>query len=82
MRCLANGGPFGYAHGRLLALGLHEDLDEALRRSVDYSVSLLSSLFHLPAKVIYLYLSAAADFDVSRCRSSARGAFADSSLAF
>ncbi|MDU4245476.1 MAG: hypothetical protein E7I00_07930, partial [Varibaculum cambriense] len=58
---------------RLLALGLHEDLDEALRRSVDYSVSLLSSLFHLPAKVIYLYLSAAADFDVSQAVDLVRG---------
>lgn len=68
-------GPFGYAHGRLLALGLHEDLDEALRRSVDYSVSLLSSLFHLPAKVIYLYLSAAADFDVSQAVDLVRGVY-------
>ncbi|WP_432624696.1 acetamidase/formamidase family protein [Bifidobacterium sp.] len=65
--------PFAYAGGKLLALGLHEDLDEALRQSVAYSISLLSSLFHLPKKAIYLYLSAAADFDVSQAVDLVRG---------
>jgi len=64
---------FDRADGKLLALGLHEDLDEALRQSVAYSISLLSSLFHLPKKAIYLYLSAAADFDVSQAVDLVRG---------
>ena len=64
---------FACADGKLLALGLHEDLDEALRQSVAYSISLLSSLFHLPKKAIYLYLSAAADFDVSQAVDLVRG---------
>lgn len=73
--------PFAYAEGKLLALGLHEDLDEALRQSVAYSISLLSSLFHLPKKVIYLYLSAAANFDVSQAVDLVRGIHSRISLA-
>ncbi|OZG60664.1 acetamidase [Bifidobacterium lemurum] len=58
--------PFAYARGKLLVLGLDKDLDEALRHSVRRAIEMLASMFHLPERVIYLYLSAAADFDVSQ----------------
>lgn len=68
--CIA---PFAFARGNLLALGLDEDIDEGLRCSVSYSISLLSSLFHLPEKTLYLYMSAAADFDISQAVDLVKG---------
>ena len=68
--------PFAYAHGRLLALGLDEDLDAALRHSVDYAVGLLHHLFGIPERALYLYLSAAVDFDISQAVDLVKGVHA------
>lgn len=65
--------PIAYAHGNLLALGLGDNLDSALRKSVENSIGLLSSLFGLPERVIYLYLSAAVNFDISQAVDITKG---------
>jgi acetamidase/formamidase len=65
--------PIAYAHGNLLALGLGDNLDIALRESVENSIGLLSSLFGLPERVIYLYLSAAVNFDISQAVDITKG---------
>ena len=68
--------PFALAHGDLLVLGLDEDFNIALRRSVFQSVGMLATLTGLPAHVIYLYLSAGANFDISQAVDQTRGVHA------
>lgn len=66
-------GPFGVAHGRLIATGLDVDLDEALRKAVTNAVALLGNLLGFDPQRAYLYLSAAADFDISQAVDVVKG---------
>ncbi|RMI40779.1 acetamidase/formamidase family protein [Streptomyces triticirhizae] len=59
-------GPFAAGHGLLVPTGLDADLNEALRRCVRNAVALLGAVSGLEARQAYLYLSAAADFQVSQ----------------
>lgn len=66
-------GPFGVAHGTLIATGLDEDLDEALRKAVRNAIALLANLVGADPQRAYLYLSAAADFDISQAVDIVKG---------
>ncbi|WP_311663481.1 acetamidase/formamidase family protein [Streptomyces chisholmiae] len=59
-------GPFAAGHGLLVPTGLDADLNEALRRCVRNAVGLLSAVSGLDERQGYLYLSAAADFQISQ----------------
>ncbi|WP_228078633.1 acetamidase/formamidase family protein [Streptomyces profundus] len=59
-------GPFAAGHGLLIPTGLDADLNEALRRCVRNAVALLGAVFGMERRQAYLYLSAAADFQVSQ----------------
>ena len=68
--------PFALAHGNLIAMGMHEDLDEALRRCVRNAVGLIASVFGVPERQAYLLLSAAVDCDVTQAVDLVKGAHA------
>lgn len=59
-------GPFAAGHGLLVPTGLDADLNEALRRCVRNAVALLGAVSGLDERQAYLYLSAAADFQISQ----------------
>ncbi|MBT1173455.1 acetamidase/formamidase family protein [Bifidobacterium sp. MA2] len=66
--------PFAVAHGALIPLGLGDTLDEALAASVDHTIDMLSTMFSLPRRQVYLLLSAAVDFDVTQAVDIVKGA--------
>ncbi|HEY0247921.1 MAG TPA: acetamidase/formamidase family protein [Gryllotalpicola sp.] len=66
-------GPFGRAGGLLLPTGLDGDLDVALQKAVRNGIRLLANLTGADPQRLYLYLSAAADFDISQAVDLVKG---------
>lgn len=58
--------PFAETPDEHIVLGLHHDLDEALRNAVRDALTLLTDRFGIPGPVGLAYLSAAGDFHVSQ----------------
>ncbi|NOW01138.1 acetamidase/formamidase family protein [Isoptericola chiayiensis] len=59
-------GPLARAGGYLVPTGMHEDLDEAMRRAVRAAIALLRARWGMDEHLAYAYLSAATDFDISQ----------------
>ncbi|MEV0094957.1 acetamidase/formamidase family protein [Streptomyces sp. NPDC050738] len=58
--------PFGESDTHWVAIGLHEDLDEAMREAVRAALMFLTTRVGMDAASAYAYLSAAADLEVSQ----------------
>jgi acetamidase/formamidase len=58
--------PFVETDEHWIPIGLHEDLDEAMRDAVRRAITFLESTQGMERHVAYAYLSAAADFEVSQ----------------
>ena len=58
--------PFAETDEHWIAIGLHEDLDEAMRDAVRRALTFLESTVGMERHLAYAYLSAAADFEVSQ----------------
>jgi len=58
--------PFIETDEHWIPIGLHEDLDEALRDAVRRAITFLETRIGMERHLAYAYLSAAADFDVSQ----------------
>lgn len=58
--------PFGETGTHGIPVGLHEDLNEAMRDAVRAALGFLRDRFGLDRHAAYAYLSAAADFEVSQ----------------
>jgi acetamidase/formamidase len=58
--------PFVETDEHWIPIGLHEDLDEALRDAVRRAIDLLETRIGMERHLAYAYLSAAADFEVSQ----------------
>ncbi|MDA8392068.1 MAG: acetamidase/formamidase family protein [Actinomycetota bacterium] len=58
--------PFAETDRHWIVIGLHEDLNEAMRRCVRSAVAFLASKVGMERNIAYAYLSAAADFEVSQ----------------
>lgn len=56
-----------------IAIGLNEDLDEAMKQSVRESVNFLSNQFNLDKAKVYAYLSAGVDYEVSQVVDKTKG---------
>jgi acetamidase/formamidase len=65
--------PFGETPEHWIALGLHRDLNEAMREAVREALRVLADLHQVPADIGYAYLSAAADFVVSQVVDDVKG---------
>lgn len=65
--------PFAETATHWLPLGLHRDLDEAMRRAVRAAVTFLSTTLGMPRHTALAYLSAAADFEVSQVVDDVKG---------
>lgn len=65
--------PFGETSQHWIAVGLHRDLDEAMRHAVREALRVLKDLYDVPADVAYAYLSAAGDFVVSQVVDDVKG---------
>jgi acetamidase/formamidase len=59
-------GPLVQTAEHLVPTGLHEDLDEAVRRCVRAAIALLRARWGLDEHLAYAYLSAATDFNISQ----------------
>ncbi|MEX5707068.1 MULTISPECIES: acetamidase/formamidase family protein [unclassified Parafrankia] len=68
-----SGGPFGETPEHWIAIGLHNDLDEAMRLAVREALRVLRQVRDVPVMVAYSYLSAAADFVVSQVVDDVKG---------
>jgi acetamidase/formamidase len=66
-------GPFGETATHWIPLGLHEDLDEALRRAVRAAIGFLAASQGMDRATALAYLSAAADFEVSQVVDQVKG---------
>ncbi|SCF06610.1 Acetamidase/formamidase [Micromonospora matsumotoense] len=66
-------GPFGETATHWLPVGLHSDLDEAMRRAVRAAVDFLVRTQGMPPQTALAYLSAAADFEVSQVVDGVKG---------
>lgn len=56
-----------------IPIGLHADLDEAMRAAVREALRFCRTRLGLPAHIAYAYLSAAADFEVSQVVNDIKG---------
>lgn len=65
--------PWGETDEHLVAIGLGEDLDEALRAAVRHALALVRQATGLDESTALAYLSAAADFEVSQAVNGVRG---------
>ncbi|WP_426593318.1 acetamidase/formamidase family protein [Cellulomonas sp. McL0617] len=59
-------GPLVQTAEYLVPTGMHEDLDEAVRRCVRAAIALLRARWGMDEHLAYAYLSAATDFDISQ----------------
>jgi acetamidase/formamidase len=59
-------GPIAETPELWIPIGLHEDLDEAMRGCVRQSLDLLTAAYGMDRRHAYAYLSAAADYSVSQ----------------
>jgi acetamidase/formamidase len=65
--------PFAETEKYWIPLGLSEDLDEAMKIAVRESISFLSKQLGIDRRVIYAYLSAAVDYEVSQVVDKTKG---------
>jgi len=65
--------PFGETKEYWIAIGLHPDLNEAMKDAVRESVRFLSEVLGMDRAVAYAYLSAATDFNVSQVVDRTKG---------
>lgn len=65
--------PFGETKEFWIAIGLHPDLNEAMKDAVRESVRFLSEVLGMERAVAYAYLSAATDFNVSQVVDRTKG---------
>jgi acetamidase/formamidase len=56
-----------------IPMGLHQDLDEALRRAVRSALDLLESRLGVERAIAYAYLSAAGDFEITQVVDRVKG---------
>lgn len=66
-------GPFAETATHWLPVGLHEDLNEAMRRAVRAAVSFLVLRHGMDRATALAYLSAAADFEISQVVDKVKG---------
>jgi len=59
-------GPIAETTEYLVPTGMHEDLDEAVRRCVRAAIALLRARWGVDEHIAYAYLSAATDFRISQ----------------
>lgn len=59
-------GPIAETTDHLVPTGMHEDLDEAVRRCVRAAIALLRARWGVDEHIAYAYLSAATDFRISQ----------------
>lgn len=64
---------FGETEKYWIPIGLNEDLDEAMKQSVRESVNFLSNQFGLDRAMVYAYLSAGVDYEVSQVVDKTKG---------
>lgn len=65
--------PFGETVDFWIAIGLHEDLDEAMKDSVRQSIKFLSQSLDMDRATALAYMSAATDFNVSQVVDRTKG---------
>ncbi len=65
--------PFAETDTHWIPMGMHEDLDEALRRAVRAAIEFLVSRFGAEPSLAYAYLSAACDFEVTQVVDRVKG---------
>ena len=65
--------PFGETDDHWIPVGLHADLDEAMREAVREALRFCESRLGLPRHIAYAYLSCAADFEVSQVVNDVKG---------
>ncbi|MDR1367573.1 MAG: acetamidase, partial [Candidatus Accumulibacter sp.] len=65
--------PFAETEKYWIPLGLSEDLDEAMKIAVRESIGFLSKQLGIDRRVIYAYLSAAVDYEVSQVVDKTKG---------
>jgi acetamidase/formamidase len=65
--------PFAETDDHWIPIGLHEDLDEAMRQAVRHAVAFLGARLGMEPHLAYAYLSAAADFEVSQVVDGVKG---------
>ncbi|MFD6293383.1 acetamidase/formamidase family protein [Streptomyces sp. NPDC060235] len=65
--------PFGESDTHWIAIGLHKDLDEAMRAAVRAALTFLTSRAGMDAASAYAYLSAAADLEISQVVDQVQG---------
>jgi len=65
--------PFVETDEHWVPIGLHEDLDEALRDAVRRAITFLETHVGMDASLAYAYLSAAADFEISQVVDGVKG---------
>ncbi len=64
---------FGETEDYWIPIGLDADLDEAMKQSVRESISFLSNQFGLDEAMVYAYLSAGVDYEVSQVVDKTKG---------
>ncbi|MXW87972.1 MAG: acetamidase [Acidimicrobiaceae bacterium] len=65
--------PFGETDDHWIAVGLHADLDEAMREAAREALRFCESRLGLPRHIAYAYLSCAADFEVTQVVNEVKG---------
>ncbi|MDR2401825.1 MAG: hypothetical protein LBD73_09285, partial [Deferribacteraceae bacterium] len=65
--------PFAETEKFWIPIGLSEDLDEAMKNAVRESISFLAKQFGIDRRLVYAYLSAAADYEVSQVVDKTKG---------
>ena len=65
--------PFGETRDYWIAIGLHPDLNEAMKDAVRESLRFLNEVLGMDRAVAYAYLSAATDFNVSQVVDRTKG---------
>lgn len=65
--------PFGETDDHWIPVGLHVDLDEAMREAVREALRFCESRLGLPRHIAYAYLSCAADFEVTQVVNEVKG---------
>ncbi|UQT60247.1 acetamidase/formamidase family protein [Streptomyces durmitorensis] len=65
--------PFAETDTHWIPVGLHEDLDEAMRDAVRAALDFLTGRFGMERHAAYAYLSAAADFEISQVVDQVKG---------
>ena len=65
--------PFGETDDHWIPVGLHADLDEAMREAVREALRFCESRLGLPRHIAYAYLSCAADFEVTQVVNEIKG---------